>query len=584
MSNDASSVYGSPLRPLDDIDERALARTLNDLTLEEKRIIQVALREGDVVNIPVVVNRVVKMKGMDNHTRHSIEVAMHRAAQRLYNRGLATLEKAPDGIIWITISRPRLLQLIQADVARKAAPPADDINLIKVSCEIPTNSSGQSKKKVRRDPIAMPSKASTERYEAIRLLKGVRVLERPDKVQINYQFETYTEEVNQKIIALLDMKSGEIIGAEYSTRFNDVAKAAKSLNKFDHALDMSLREFPKAVFLTLTTDPNLTDEERARLKAANLEDVMYKLSDPQLHPKRRQYLMRRLYKIQGPDYEIEDLEVRIPNLTGDQKTAAQQRVDKLKDDKVQAEILQKAVDNPLTPIRTREKMVSDLKRMNRWVYKHDPNGFKDLWEANRHFGLAWNKFMSYITKKNGGIRPRYIASYEYTENGLMHIHTLIFLEYLLSNDEISREWRRVGQGEISYIYGLKNIKNHEGKREWRWNAKARPADAKTMSGGDYLKKYVRKCMLALLDAYTSPSDIQSLYWAFNKRMFTCSQCLLPDNEDDLTEMTEEEVQYAFLKVFTAEEAEEYVDRMVYHRIRPRGTGEGDPLDDEGVMT
>ena len=577
-------MYGLPLRPFEDIDERVLARTLNDLTLEEKRIIQIGLREGDVVNVPVVVNRVAKMKGMDNHTRHSIEVAMHRAAQRLYNRGLATLEKAPDGIIWITISRPRLLQLIQADVARKAAPPADDINLIKVQCEIPTNDTGSKKKKVRKDPLAIPSKTGTERLNAIRLVKGLRVLERPDKVQINYQFEMYTEEINQKIIALLDTSSGEIIGAEYSTRFNDLAKAARSLNNFDYALDKSLREFPKAVFLTLTTDPNLTDEERARLKAANLEDVMYKLSEPNLHPKREQYLRKRLYKIQGPDFEIDDLEVRIPNLKGDQRLAAEQRVAKLKDDKIRAEKLQASVDDPHTPVRTREKMISDLKRLNRWTYTHDPNGFKDLWEANRHFSIAWNKFLSYITKKNDGIRPRYIASYEYTENGLMHVHALIFLEYLVGNDEISREWRRVGQGEISYIYALKNIKNHEGKREWRWNAKARPSDAKTMSGGDYLKKYVRKCMLALMDAYTSPSDIQSLYWTFNKRMFTCSQFLLPDNEEDISEETEETVQYAFLKVFSTEEAEEYVDRMIYHIMRPKRSGEGDPPDDDtGVV-
>jgi alpha-acetolactate decarboxylase len=89
-----------------------------------------------------------------------------------------------------------------------------------------------------------------------------------------------------------------------------------------------------------------------------------------------------------------------------------------------------------------------------------------------------------------------------------------------------------------------------------------------MSGGDYLKKYVKKCLLAMMDRYTSPSEIQSLYWVFNKRMYTNSRSLDTKEDSKGENVDESESDFIFLKVYTSDEAEEMVDRMVYHRSRP----------------
>lgn len=433
----------------------------------------------------------------------------------------------------------------------------------------------------------MPKRCSSQRSRACRLLTGLRTLSRADKAEINYLFETYNDETNQKIIALLDSGSGEVIGSEYSTRFNDVAKPVRTLNKFDYALGKSLRDHFYAVFLTLTTDPNLTDEERASLKESQRRSLRAKLANPDLPPKARASLLRALYKVEGPDYEIVELEAQTASgtLRGADLQAANSRLAKLRADREEAERLRAQLEDPSVGVRTKERIVQSLKRMNRWEYRHDPDGFRNLWEADRSFGPAWNRFMSYLRKRNEGKRPRYLAAFEFTESGLLHIHVLIFLKYLLPNDQISLEWRRCGQGEITYIYSLRNtIDRSTGRREWRWNSQSRPADAKGMSGGDYLKKYIRKCALAMLDSYTSPADIQSMYWALNKRMFTCSRSLMEGYEEGASETTEEEApsRFSFYRILSEEEAEDVVDRMVYHRARPNWQDSVGPPDPEGV--
>ena len=553
------------------IDPSLMANSLNDLTIEERRIIEYALRNNDCVNLPYVVNCVSARKDMSTSTKHSIEVAMSRAASRLYNRGLGTVEKRADNLIWCSISRERVLDIIRRETAARDQGGTPTFNLMKVQCEIPTIESGSEKTKIVHPVTDIPRRANNERIKACRLLAGIKTLARPDKVEINYRFDCYSADVNEKIIALLDVNNGEIIGSEYSTRFNDIAKAARSLNNFDAALKNSFEENSKAVFLTLTTDPNLTDGEHAALHESKLCNLRSKLKNKNLSEWKRKSLEKDLLKEEGPDYEINEIEVRISSGTLSKETinSYKRRLDKLKAEKEEAKRLQAAVDDPKTPIRTREKMITSIKKMHRWEYKHDPNGFENLWEANRSFSKAWNKFLTYITKNNEGIRPKYIAAYEFTETGLLHVHALIFVNYLMPNDQISREWRRCGQGEISYIYALRAVKSRDGTGwEWRWNSQSRPHESKGMSGGDYLKKYVKKCMLAIMDDYTSPSEIQSLYWAFNKRMFTCSRSLQDPPDEVSIEENVVEASFAFFKILNDVEADNIVDRMVYHRIRP----------------
>lgn len=140
----------------------------------------------------------------------------------------------------------------------------------------------------------------------------------------------------------------------------------------------------------------------------------------------------------------------------------------------------------------------------------DPKRFKSLWAANRNFSIAWNKFMSFLTKKFG-TRPKYIMSFEYTKKtGLLHCHVIFFgRSYLLSHRYITEEWKKCGQGEINYLYGI-----HNSMGRWLWNSK-KPQNAGKHDAIWYLKKYLNKAIF-------SNEDLE-LYWTFNKRFFSCSR-------------------------------------------------------------
>ena len=153
------------------------------------------------------------------------------------------------------------------------------------------------------------------------------------------------------------------------------------------------------------------------------------------------------------------------------------------------------------------------KRAVHLVLTTDPKRFKNLWEANRHFSIAFNRFMSYLTKHFGGKRPRYIASFEFTGSGLLHAHVIIFgVPYLLPHKVITQEWERCGQGSYNYIYSLINNNG-----DWIY-AKGKPKKVKKgETAREYLKKYLKKGISRL--------ELTVLYWLFNKRFFTYSRAL-----------------------------------------------------------
>lgn len=143
------------------------------------------------------------------------------------------------------------------------------------------------------------------------------------------------------------------------------------------------------------------------------------------------------------------------------------------------------------------------------VLTTDPKRFRNLWEANRHFSVALNRFLSYL-KKRLGERPLYVCAYEFTKTGLLHAHIIIFGRgFLLPKHIITAEWERCGQGSYNYIYSLTRNGN-----SWNYTRK-RPKDLKKGdSADDYIKKYLVK---ALYD-----EEAASMYWAFNKRFYTFS--------------------------------------------------------------
>ncbi|MDY6966613.1 MAG: hypothetical protein SVM80_11735 [Halobacteriota archaeon] len=146
------------------------------------------------------------------------------------------------------------------------------------------------------------------------------------------------------------------------------------------------------------------------------------------------------------------------------------------------------------------------------VLTTDPKRFPNLWEANRHFSQALNRFFSYL-KKRSGSRPKYICAYEFTKTGLLHAHIIIFgKKYLLPHRQITAEWERCGQGSYNYIYSLVNDNSN-----WVYS-REKPKDIKKgETARDYLIKYVAKAMKDPVSMF--------FYWAFNKRFFTYSRCL-----------------------------------------------------------
>lgn len=140
----------------------------------------------------------------------------------------------------------------------------------------------------------------------------------------------------------------------------------------------------------------------------------------------------------------------------------------------------------------------------------DPKLFESIWHANRHFAKALNRFFSCL-KKWLGFRPKYIVSYEYTQNtGLMHAHIILFgISWLRKHDLITKEWQSCGQGQINYEYGLTNRNGI-----WRWTKKRPPAD-RFNNATDYLKKYLKKVLFS--------GDLFCHFFTFNKRFLSMSR-------------------------------------------------------------
>lgn len=514
------------LLDLADVSPSFVVKSFQDkkgLTSDERELMFAAMKEpGRCVALPAWYKRCLGGTHPRFRNIKQAEKAAHRAAQRLWNRGIARLFKV-DGITHIILDEERILNIVKKDVAERTGG-RRDIYLIEGGCKIQTLSEEATSGRPKPDPAELPRKCGMNRLAAIRVCTGERILDHDAKSDIAANFLWYIGDINMKIITFLDPVTGDLLGAEYSTRFNDPSKAVANMQQFEDVMEQSHYVGRSAVFLTLTSDPNLPDEQKASLKAERLEKVQKALKQPNLTTKQYADLIKKYYTLVGPDKEIADLQAR-SSLSQDQ----QKRLKTLLDQRAAEPAIRKKLASCKTR-RQRAKHINQLSMMNRWEHPHDPEGHQNLWETNRSFSKAWNGFMSYL-KKRLGRRPQYVAAFEYTESGLLHVHALIFTDSLPNTDEISTEWRRLGQGSVAYQYRLRQHKTADPRTgeplwEWRWvSSSNRPADSKGMSGSDYLKKYLKKSALAMMDEYRSPADIQSLYWTFNKRFWTCSRQL-----------------------------------------------------------
>jgi len=456
-------------------------KELDDLSAPEKYIVQIAIQRSKIhtdnhvysVNLPVVVNarkdyedKIASRAGVKSPDARTRYILYHRAAKRLQDRGIATVEKADDGLLWISIQRKLLMDLAIASKQKIEGLRETTINLMRRFSEIPTNGISHDKPP-KKDIFAIPKNASIERLEAIRMVRGMKtMMTKADRKDLASMFNRYDDRTTIKIITLLDQTSGDLVGAEYSTRFNDVKKAAISLTKFDAAHAKSFESYRKACFLTLTTDPKL---------------------------------------------------------------------------------------------------------------------FNCVWDANRHIGKAWNKFLSFLTKRHGS-RPEYITAYEYTKKGMIHLHALVFVDFIAGFKDISKEWERCGQGSIQYVYQVVAKKIND---EWCWKwARDRPEKTNTEHAGDYLKKYLRKATLSRYDKFEARGMVQALYWVFNKRFWSCSRRLLPEDaeEQTATEPIEDpENGFVFWKILDEDVADDLGVRIIYRRGEYGDSADqNDPPDSESA--
>jgi len=125
------------LRELSEVSPKLMIDRLDQLTFDERKLLQYALTMGDSVNLPWAVSNLIKTREHRDRSKHATEVALHRAARRLYNRGLGTVEKRDDGLIWFSVSRERLLSAIRTDIEKRRPPASEQINLSRGHCFLP---------------------------------------------------------------------------------------------------------------------------------------------------------------------------------------------------------------------------------------------------------------------------------------------------------------------------------------------------------------------------------------------------------------------------------------------------------------
>jgi hypothetical protein len=156
-----------------------------------------------------------------------------------------------------------------------------------------------------------------------------------------------------------------------------------------------------------------------------------------------------------------------------------------------------------------ESIPPQYKKAVHLVLTTNPKLFRNLYEANRHFVIALNRFFSRL-RKIFRERPLYIAVYEFTKTGLLHAHIILFgRPFLLPKRKITQIWQACGQGSYNYVYSLKRTSSG-----WVY-ARERPKKLKKgTTADDYLKKYLLKAQY--------DENSMSMYWATNKRFYSFS--------------------------------------------------------------
>ena len=174
----------------------------------------------------------------------------------------------------------------------------------------------------------------------------------------------------------------------------------------------------------------------------------------------------------------------------------------------------------------------------------DPKRHSSLSEALQSLSKNKGRLMSWLaTDYQLGYRPENMSVLEFTESGLPHYHIVLFgVDYAVSQEQLAAKWRDYGQGSV--VDARQATNRHDGDT-WLLHDDEQ--------GRVSLSWYLGKAIRELVDVATADAadlrgrledgDVsawrQALYWATERRYYTCSPTLKPATSggDDLPHVT-----------------------------------------------
>lgn len=160
----------------------------------------------------------------------------------------------------------------------------------------------------------------------------------------------------------------------------------------------------------------------------------------------------------------------------------------------------------------------------------DPKQHSGLSEALQNLSENKNRLMSWLsTEYQLGYRPENLCALEFTESGLPHYHIVLFgVSWAVSQGQLAAKWAEYGQG---YVVDVRQAKNRHDSDTWVLHDDEQ--------GKVSLSWYLGKAIRELVDlAEADSADLrdrlqggdlslwrQSLYWATDRRYYSCSPSL-----------------------------------------------------------
>jgi hypothetical protein len=167
----------------------------------------------------------------------------------------------------------------------------------------------------------------------------------------------------------------------------------------------------------------------------------------------------------------------------------------------------------------------------------DPKEHDSLTDALASISRNKGRLMSWLsTEYQLGYRPENLSVLQFTESGLPHYHVVLFgVSWAVSQEQLAEKWRSYGQG---YVVDARTARNPHDGDSWLLH----DDDQGRVSLSWYLGKAIRE----LVDvAESTPADLrdrledgdtsawrQALYWATERRYYTCSPSLRRSTGDD----------------------------------------------------